>query len=284
MLQAPDRHGKPAAARFQGGAHVVIAATEPFVFKPTESFTVQAWFQTSSQENQVIAARPGAYSLGVKAGKLSAWVMADGVQYVEAVGSAIAADGQWHHAAVVCDRTAQTIAVFLDGKPDGPPLSIAAIGSSSSPAPLTIGAFGDAFPFDGSLSNVSIHRVALKPDAFSFGRDYAAEPAPKLAALSGSYTTAPCDWGQPVRLTALRSTAAANQGTITARVETSRDGFRNIAETRDVKLQSGAHTAQLVGFGPASRARVVLTLTTPPTAERSPVVSEVELTAEPVAR
>ena len=81
VWRAVDRHGQPAAARFQTGAQIVVDNVEPFTFEPDESFTIQSWFQTSSQENQVIAARPGAYSLGVKAGRLSAWIMQDGNQY-----------------------------------------------------------------------------------------------------------------------------------------------------------------------------------------------------------
>ena len=88
VLQSPDRQGKPAAARFQGGAHIAVGSLEPFVFDRSQSFTIQAWCQTLSQENQVIAARPGVYSLGVKAGKLSAWLMQDDGQFVEAVGAA----------------------------------------------------------------------------------------------------------------------------------------------------------------------------------------------------
>ncbi len=59
ILQAVDRHGQPAAARFQTGAQIMVDNVEPFTFEPDESFTIQSWFQTSSQENQVIAARPG---------------------------------------------------------------------------------------------------------------------------------------------------------------------------------------------------------------------------------
>ena len=172
VLQSPDRQGQPAAARFQGGAHITVDSLEPFVFDRSQSFTIQAWFQTRSQENQVIAARPGAYSLGVKAGKLSAWIMQDEGQFVEAVGAASAADGQWHHTAAVYDRQAQTLTLYLDGKPDGAPQSIAAIGASGSPSPLTLGAFGGGFPFDGTLDEVSIHRAALAPTDFSFSADY----------------------------------------------------------------------------------------------------------------
>ena len=69
----------------------------------------------------------------MKAGKLSAWIMQDGGQFVEAAGAAAAADGQWHHAAAVYDRQAQTLTVYLDGKPDGEPQSIAAIGGPPAP-------------------------------------------------------------------------------------------------------------------------------------------------------
>ena len=180
VLQSPDRQGQPAAARFQGGSHIAVGSLEPFVFDRSQSFTIQAWCQTLSQENQVIAARPGAYSLGVKAGKLSAWLMQDGGQFVEAVGAASAADGQWHHTAAVYDRQAQTLTLYLDGKPDGAPQSIAGIGASGGTSPLTLGAFGGGFPFDGALDEISIHRAALASTDLSFSADCAPEPPVKL--------------------------------------------------------------------------------------------------------
>ena len=176
ILRAVDRHGQPAAARFQTGAQIVVDNVEPFTFEPDESFTIQSWFQTSSQENQVIAARPGAYSLGVKAGRLSAWIMQDGNQFVEAAGATVAADGQWHHAAAVFDRQTQMIAVYLDGRLDGEPRPIAAIGRSTTTTPLTLGAFGGGFPFDGVLDEISIHRAALRSEEFSFAADNIAVP------------------------------------------------------------------------------------------------------------
>ena len=281
VLRSPNRRGQPAAARFQGGAHVAVGNLEPFMFKPTENFTLQAWFQTTSQQNQVIAARPGAYSLGVKAGKLSAWIMQDGNQFVEAAGIAAAADGQWHHAAAVYDRKAQTLTIFLDGNPDGSPRNIGGIGSSSSTAPLTLGAFGGGFPFDGTLDEVSIHRAALAPADFSFSADYPPMPPAKPGALAGRYTTALCDWGQPVRLTALRTTAALNDGTISARIETSNDDFKTIASTESIELRSGECPTAIKRLTPARLARVTLTLATPATAERSPILTALELTAIP---
>ncbi len=283
ILQAPDRHGEPAAARFQGGAQVVVGDLEPFTFTPQDSFTIQAWFQSSSQQNEVIAARPGAYSLGVNFGKLSGWVMQDGGQYVEAVGSTLAADGKWHHAAMVCDRTTQTLAVYLDGKPDHVPPSIGHIGLSTSRTPLTIGAFSGGFPFDGSLQEVSIHRAALAPSDFSFGADYPPAPHVPLGAVAGSYTCQACDWGQSVRLNVLRSRVALNDGRVTAQIETSDDDFRSIAAVRWWALGGGEGATALTGLAPARYARVTLALKTPAGAQRSPVVSEIELAAEPVA-
>ncbi len=280
-LSSSDRHGKPGAARVQGGAHIAVGNVEPFAFKPADSFTIQAWFQTGASDNQVIASRPGAYSLGMKSGKLSAWIMQDGNQFVEAVGNAVAANGQWHHAAAVFDRGAQTLTLYLDGKPDGVPQNIAGIGASSSPSPLTLGSFGGGFPFNGSLDEVSIKREALLPAALSFAADYAAVPPLKQGAQTGRYTTTTCDWGQPVRITALRTTTTLNDGGISARIETSNDGFKTIAETREIPLKSGEQTTAINGLNPAPQAHLVVTLATSAEAAVSPVMEFIELAGDP---
>ena len=280
-LRSLDRHGKPAAARFQGGAQIVVGNIEPFTFRPDQSFTLQSWFQTSSQENQVIAARPGAYSLGLKAGKLSAWIMQDGGQFVEASGAAAAADGKWHHTAAVYDRQAQTLTVYLDGKPDGEPKAIAGIGHSASTAPLTLGAFGGGFPFDGSLDEILIHRTALAPAKFSFTADYAPIPPAKLGAQTGRYMTAICDWGQPVRLTAVRTIAALHDGSVTARLEISNDDFKTIAATEISDVRSGEQATPVRSLPPAHHARIVVTLATLADATSSPLLQFLELTGEP---
>jgi len=277
VFQAPDRHGKPAAARFAGGAQIVVGNIASFVFPPDQSFTVQAWIQTGSLQNQVIAARSGAWSLGLKDGRVSAWMMQDGQQFVEAVGEADAADGKWHHVAAVFDREAQTLTLYLDGQPDGIPGNIIAIGGSSSASSLTIGSLGGPFPLDGTLDEISIHRAALSPAEFSFGADYAPALTAKLGAQSGAYTTAPCDWGQAVQVTALRTSAALHDGTITAKVETSNDGFQTVAETREIPVKPGDQSTPIDGLQPASHARVVVTLATPESAERSPVLAAAEL-------
>ena len=103
----------------------------------------------------------------------------------------------------------------------------------------------------------------------------------KPGALTGTYTTAPSDWGQAVRITALRSTAALNGGGISARIETSNDGFKTIAATQSLELKDGDQTASLKDLPPATQARVVFSLTTPVTAKSSPLLHRMELTAKP---
>ncbi|MBU3665443.1 MAG: hypothetical protein FGM15_06145 [Chthoniobacterales bacterium] len=280
MQRSRDRHGKPAAARVEGGAQIVVANIEPFAFKADQSFTMQAWFQTSSRDNQVIAARPGAFSLGVKGGKLSAWIMQDGGGFVEATGTTDAADGKWHHAVAVYDRNAQTLTVHLDGKPDGEPKSIAGIGGSTSDAPLTLGALGNGFPFSGSLDEIAIHREALAPGDFAFRADYPALPAAGLGAQTGRYTTAICDWGQPVRMAKLQTTAALHDGTISVLVETSHDGFKTVAETRGIQIQSGDQSTAIDGLRPATHARLTFTLAAPESALRGPLLSSAGLAGD----
>jgi hypothetical protein len=161
------------------------------------------------------------------------------------------------------------------------PQNIGGIGASSSPAPLTLGSFGGGFPFNGSLDEVSIRREALSPEDFSFTTEYPAAPPIQSGALTGTYTTALGDWGQPVRITTLRTRAALNGGGISARIETSNDDFQTIAATQSLQLKEGDQTAAIKDLPPASQARVVFTLTSPESAKLSPLLRRMELAAKP---
>ena len=203
--------------------------------------------------------------------------MQDGGQFVEAVGAASAADGQWHHTAAVYDRQAQTLTLYLDGKPDRATQSIAGIGASGGTSPLTLGQFGGGFPFDGEIDEISIHRAALASTDLSFSAEFAPKPPVKLV-QTGRYTTTPCDWGQFVRMMALRTTTALLDGTITARSKP------RTMNSKPLRRCSRSYSA-LASTRPPCRcglprlARVVFTLATTATAERSPRLADVELTA-----
>ncbi len=103
----------------------------------------------------------------------------------------------------------------------------------------------------------------------------------KPGALTGTYTTAPCDWGQMARLTAIRTVAALNEGRINARIETSNDGFKTIATTHSLELQDGERSVAIKDLPPARQARLVVTPATPASGRRSPVLQAIELGAAP---
>jgi hypothetical protein len=103
----------------------------------------------------------------------------------------------------------------------------------------------------------------------------------KTGSATGTYTTAPSDWGQMARITRLRTTAVPNGSTINARIETSNDKFQTIAATQNVELKDGDQSAAIKDLPPTSQARVVFTLTTPEAAKSSLLLSGMELAAKP---
>ena len=103
----------------------------------------------------------------------------------------------------------------------------------------------------------------------------------KPGALTGRYTTASCDWGQLVRLTALHTATALNESTITAQIETSNDDFETIAATQPVELRTGEQTSAFQPLSPARQARAVFTLTIGTGALVSPVLSAMQFNAIP---
>jgi glycogen debranching enzyme len=280
-LQSPDRHGNPKAIGFDGATQAVVGNTEPFTFAPDQSFTLQAWFRTASSVNQVAVARPGAFSLGIKAGHISAWIMQTDGQFVEVIGTTNTADNQWHHAAAVIDRDNQTLTVFLDGQADSSPTPITGIGASANTSPLYLGDFGGGFPFRGTLDEIAIHRAALEPEEFCFETEYETRPRLPLGEQTGTYTSPVCDWGQPAVVQGMGTSVALNDGVVSVVVETSDDNFRTVGGSREIQVGDGDRTEPLKGLEPAQWARLRVTLSTPAGARTSPVVSGVRLTGNP---
>ena len=103
----------------------------------------------------------------------------------------------------------------------------------------------------------------------------------KTGSATGTYTTAPSDWGQMAKITRLRTTTSPNGGSISARIETSNDKFQTIAATQNVELKDGDQSAAIKDLPPTSQARVIFTLTTPEAAKSSLLLSGMELAAKP---
>ena len=102
----------------------------------------------------------------------------------------------------------------------------------------------------------------------------------KPGTRTGTYTTAPCDWGQAATLTGLRTSATLNGGSISAVIETSNDGFKTIAAKQSFELKEGDQTAALKDLPPAREARLVFTLASLAGAESSAVLRSAELRAK----
>jgi len=277
---------------FDGRGTVIVWNAGGFTFGLTESFTVQCWFRTDAQDSRVMLGKPGAYCVYVKQGKLAAWLMQDGAQYREALGSRLVADGQWHHVAAVYDRQAQRLSLYADGKLDtadgsaGPqnPVDISSLGPSTGSAPATLGGLGEGFQFLGWLDEVSVLRGALKPPEFGLDRDY---PSPygsqKVAyTASGTYVSPPCDWGVPGKPGDLAVAADLNGGRVAVCVETSGDGFTTVQSRARFALLDGVRAYPLSIRKAAQAIRVWFRLTPAPGAAATPVVDGFRLTGTQV--
>ncbi|MCX6358713.1 MAG: hypothetical protein NT029_02815 [Armatimonadetes bacterium] len=292
--EGPVAFGQPGplpgvpSARFEGQSHLSAPNPGAFSFGPKESFTLQCRLKAATQESQVLVSRPNAYCLYVKGGKLAAWIMQDGVAHREALGSAPAADGVWHHAAAVYDRRTQKLALYLDGRLDTPdglpspsnPMDISPIGLSSSGAPVSIGGLGQGFRFVGSIADVRIHAGALDPSELSYPAPRAETvPEPRLAAR-GEYTSSVCDWGQAATPQAVEVDCAPNGGQVSAVVECSVDRFKTVGKRAPVPI-TPAGSAAPAGVGAWRFMRVKLTLTAAAGGFRTPEVTGIRLRALP---
>ena len=231
--------------------------------------------------------------MSIKGGKLSAWIMQDGLAYKEAGGSHILADGKWHQVAVVYDRSTQRLSLYIDGRLDTSdakpsstnPVDISTIGASTSAHGVCIGGLGDGFLLTGDLSEVSITRRALAPSEFSFRDAFSmSEAGYELAyAPQGEYQSAVCDWGSPVRITSLRIVSELNGGTANAVIELSNDNFRAISNSARVSIRDGDTTYPIKpSKQPYRFARLRITLSSGRGGTTSPIVKSFKLEGHPL--
>jgi hypothetical protein len=276
------------SATFAGQSHLSVPGPAWFDFSPRQSFTLQCWFRTDARDSRVMVSRPDAYCLYVKEGRLAAWLMQTDHQYREALGGAIVADGEWHHAAAVYDRASQRLSLYVDGRLDTPngevtatnPVSISGIGASTSSAPLSIGGLGSGFRFVGSLADVRVHAGALAPADLSCRSGGDERVSSAQLAPTGSYVTTPCDWGQEATLKTAIIDCSLHGGSVFATIEQSSDAFRTVAHGRTLRLRDGADTLSVAG-GPYRYARVRLDLRASPDRIHTPEVRYLRLSAVP---
>jgi hypothetical protein len=284
--------------RFDGHSAVQILDRGTFSFDSSESFTVQCWVKTES--DGMLLVKPGAYAIYLLGGKVAAWLMQFDGQTREATGSQHVSDGAWHHVAAVFDRQRQRLALYVDGKLDTPdgastaqnPVDISALGASRSAEPIMLGC-GSMGLFKGGsvgsgltgwLDEVSIFHGALRPEEFSFERDYpAAVGTSKLTyAAAGSYQSPPQDWVVRAKLAELTVAADLNGGQANATVEASDDAFTTVSSSRFFPVQDGVNTYPLSAMQSSARmVRIRFDLVRGPRADTTPVIDAFRVVAAP---
>ncbi|WNQ10887.1 right-handed parallel beta-helix repeat-containing protein [Paenibacillus aurantius] len=173
------------------GAGSVNVGNAQILNQDRNSFTLATWFKsTSTGSGQRMISKghssnTGGYFMWNNAGKIALGVGANSeaanATVVETPGGFN--DGNWHHAAAVVDRRAQTVQIYVDGTPrtltkfsgfcgtvngtamdiSGCPFMVA-----SSNDPFTIGSYnGGAEYYNGSLDDVRVYSRALSTSEIS---------------------------------------------------------------------------------------------------------------------
>lgn len=184
------------ARTFNGAGDYILvndAVNGSLDFDSSESFTVEAWFKSTSAAamqllRKGLAPDPG-YGLFVSGGNVAAVIgnredgtTPDTLLILVSAGQYI--DGAWHRVTLVRDRTARTVSLYVDGMLVTPPMNDPFPYPIASDRPLTIGRWeypSLPYYFQGAVDRVAIIRGAVHP---------AGLPGPAVLVR-----TEPIDWG-----------------------------------------------------------------------------------------
>ncbi|MEV4313631.1 LamG-like jellyroll fold domain-containing protein [Actinocrispum sp. NPDC049592] len=230
------------AVQFTGNGDVTMGPS-PVFDTGTGSFSVTAWFRTTTN-GQIVSHGQG-YGLGIANGKLTARL--GGTVAVTSTGGGLA-DGNWHHAALVLDRAAQRLSLFVDG--DAASLTSTGCGtvvtlgldvascaaSGNSPDPFVVGA-----GVTGAVDEVEFRRFAL--------------PADQIATLAGANQLA-VDANVP-----RANTRPTTYGSILEDISHSVEGGLYAELVRNRAFKEGTSNWQLVTGGGATGSFAVDTTT-----------------------
>ncbi len=155
------RYGK--AVSLAGGQHIEIADSTDFKFSKSDSFTIDLWFKWSG--TYYGTNWPCVIQKGISQGKyVGFWVNSGdqklnlGITSYNNYPAEPAVDTSWHHAVVVQDADAGTIAYYYDDKLV---LRLPAVDASSSGCPFTIGYNGGDGQFVGCVDELYIYDYAV---------------------------------------------------------------------------------------------------------------------------
>ena len=205
------------ALSFSGAGYVFLSdaqaggSTGTGLDMGTRDWTVSAWVKGTASGMVVTkmgfvgGSNPDGWGMSVSAnGTLGAVLHKSGVGTVNifAGDGTTVTNGQWHHVAVVFNRTGAMIR-YVDGASSGTQDSLASLNGQSidNPRQLRIGArdqSGDEIYFNGLIDDVRVYGRALSPQ--------------EIAALAGVEPPKPPVWSAPVTLvTAQGRIAVANR-------------------------------------------------------------------------
>jgi len=196
--------GRFGYARHFSGTASWISIADPMNgsldFDSTRSFTVEAWFRTTSSATQTIVRKGLAPTPGYLLQMIGGKVVGNVGSYDENIyvfqSQERYDDGQWHHAALVVDRKLKNISLYVDEKlaatpiPDNQPFSVA------NNRPFTVGRWeNDMYPtyFTGDIDEVRVCPIAC----------YASSDTVACWRMDESLGTAVAD-ASPYHLTTLR--------------------------------------------------------------------------------
>ncbi len=152
---------------FEGPNEYVRISNNPKLnFGTSDDFTVEAWIKTSSsvthqivyQKGASAADQPGYRFKVYNNGKLLVQIGDGTIINIWSENTVI--DGKWHHIAFTADRDGDA-QIYIDGVPDGNPVSIASLGDIDIAADSLIGYAGGSLPFIGIIDEVRVYSQAF---------------------------------------------------------------------------------------------------------------------------
>jgi alpha-L-arabinofuranosidase len=156
------------AVAFDGTSDVLVG-DHPALNVGTGSMSLAAWFRTGSGAAQPVVAKGDGYAISVESGRVTARLGTGADRLEVSTTTSSYADGAWHHAALVVDRTAGRLRLYLDG--EVAPVTSAGCGTADGDISACPGASGDSDAdfvvgggLTGAVDEVQLVRFPLTAD------------------------------------------------------------------------------------------------------------------------
>lgn len=124
------------------------------------NFLIEVYFRAAA-DGLIIGKKQGTgYALGIKNGRAVFSVAGEGGSRAELTSQARLADGKWHHLIAECDRGAESLAVYVDGKLDSTARGLGKV-SLANKGDLYVGGRPDGDYLDGAIEFLRVAHGTL---------------------------------------------------------------------------------------------------------------------------